>query len=172
MGGRGGLPALSPANSAFSFLLFPHPPVRARRALFPAGRGRILVFLCKGLRPLHPRGLNPGGTGTGRQTTRPAGGRRGGSRPPTLPLACFPAPIPPAPLPLRGRGRFLAFLCKGLRPLHPRGWMGRGTYSLCHAGTPRKGACGSPQKRQEAAPYEQCRQPRRGGTGGDGTIRR
>ena len=25
--------------------------------------GRLIVFLCKGLRPLHPRGLNPGGTG-------------------------------------------------------------------------------------------------------------
>ena len=36
------------------------------------------------------------------------------------------------------------------------------------------GGCthGSPRKRQEAVPYEQCRQPRRGGTGGDGTIRR
>ena len=38
---------------------------------------------------------------------------------PTLPLACFAAPIPPAPFPA-GRGRFLVFLCKGLRPLHPR----------------------------------------------------
>ncbi len=28
------------------------------------------------------------------------------------------------------------------------------------------------QKQQEAAPYKQCQQPRRGGTGGDGTIRR
>ena len=29
----------------------------------PPGKGRFFVFLCKGLRPLHPRGLNPGGTG-------------------------------------------------------------------------------------------------------------
>ena len=35
--------------------LAPIPPTRARRALFPAGRGRLLVFLCMGLRPLHPR---------------------------------------------------------------------------------------------------------------------
>ena len=42
-------------------------------------------------------------------------------------VACLPftlafdfAPIPPTPFPV-GRGRFLAFLCKGLRPLHPRG---------------------------------------------------
>ena len=47
----GGLPSLSPAYPAFSFPscpLSPYPPS-------PAGRGRILVFLCKGLRPLHPR---------------------------------------------------------------------------------------------------------------------
>ena len=48
---------------------------------------------------------------------------------PTLPLAYLPAPIPPPPFPA-GRGRFLVFLCKGLRPLHPRGldgarhWLG------------------------------------------------
>ena len=48
---------------------------------------------------------------------------------PTLPLACFSAPIPLTPFPA-GRGRFLVFLCKGLRPLHPRGldgarhWLG------------------------------------------------
>ena len=39
---------------------------------------------------------------------------------PTLPLACFPAPYPPAPSP-RGKGRFMVISCKGLRPLHPRG---------------------------------------------------
>ena len=50
---------------------------------------------------------------------------------PPLPLAYFPAPYPPDPLPRRGRGRLLVFLCKGLRPLHPRGWMGRGTGSTC-----------------------------------------
>ena len=49
-----------------------------------------------------------------------------------LPLVCFYAPYPPSPrsqsaLPRRGRGRFLVFSCKGLRPLHPRGWTGRGT---------------------------------------------
>ena len=37
-----------------------------------------------------------------------------------LPLAYFPAPIPLTPFPT-GRGRFFVFLCKGLRPLHPRG---------------------------------------------------
>ena len=55
---------------------------------------------------------------------------------PILPLAYLSAPIPPPPLPLRGRGRFLAFLCKGLRPLHPRSWTGRGTGSVSVGGTP------------------------------------
>ena len=31
---------------------------------FPGGEGGIKVVSCKGLRPLHPRGLNPGGTCT------------------------------------------------------------------------------------------------------------
>ncbi len=55
----GGLPCLSPANPAVSLLCFsPHPP-----APFPGGEGGILVFLCKGLRPLHPRGWTGRGTG-------------------------------------------------------------------------------------------------------------
>ena len=37
-----------------------------------------------------------------------------------LPLPSFLPPIPPTPFPA-GRGRFLVFLCKGLRPLHPWG---------------------------------------------------
>ena len=48
---------------------------------------------------------------------------------------CF-APYPPSPrsqsaLPRRGRGRPRLFSCKGLRPLHPRGWMGHGTGFAC-----------------------------------------
>ena len=58
---RGGLPSLSPAHPAFSFISFPYPPDPHP----PWGRGRILVFLYKGLRPLHPPGLNPGGIGAG-----------------------------------------------------------------------------------------------------------
>ena len=96
----------------------------------------------------------PGGGRRGAVACRPclAGTRRraqGGGRPLPLPLACFSAPIPPTPFPA-GRGGLIVFLCKGLRPLHPRG--------CTH---------GSPRKRQEAVPYEQCRQPRRGGTGGE-----
>ena len=65
------------------------------------------------------------------------GGTQRGAYPicrlPLLPLACFSAPIPPTPFPA-GRGRFWFFLCKGLRPLHPRGWMGRDTGSTCVGG--------------------------------------
>ena len=59
---------------------------------------------------------------------------------PPQPFPSLSAPYPPSPLPQRGRGRFLVFLCKGLRPLHPRGWMGRGTGSTCVSAT-RRGAC-------------------------------
>ena len=134
---RGGLPCLSPAAPAFSFDSAPIPPTRARRALFPSGKGEIFSFLMQGASPLASPGLNPGGTGAGARITRPAGvACPAGCRltlpplspagayllccPPTLPLACFTAPIPPPPFPA-GRGRFLVFLCKGLRPLHPRG---------------------------------------------------
>ena len=74
----GGLPSLSPAYPAFSFLFRPHPP----DPLPPRGRGRILVFLCKGLRPLHPPGLNPGDTGAESEPRA----RRGAA----IPVACRP----------------------------------------------------------------------------------
>ena len=58
------LPFLLPACLAFSLLYCPIPPPALAERSSPAGKGEILVFLCKGLRPLHPRGLNPGGTGS------------------------------------------------------------------------------------------------------------
>ena len=71
--------------------------------------------------------------------------------------------------------------------MHPRHLTACGTYRTCQAGAQR-GACpggtgstcqsgirqgcafgiaSSARNRQEAVPYEQCRQPRRGGTGGE-----
>ena len=50
----GGLPALSPAAPAFSFLfcpLSPQPPS-------PPGKGEIFSLFCRGLRPRHP-GIKP-----------------------------------------------------------------------------------------------------------------
>ena len=66
-----------------------------------------------------------------RALAAPCGGACFLCRLPTLPLAYFIAPYPPSPLPRRGRGRPRLFSCKGLRPLHPRGWMGHGTGFAC-----------------------------------------
>ena len=71
---------------------------------------------------MHPRGLNPGGTGKWGRTTRPAGACLP-CRPPALPLACFVAPIPPPALAERssppGKGEFQSLFRRGLRPRHP-----------------------------------------------------
>ena len=133
----------------FSFDSAPIPPTP-----FPSGEGGDLKFsYARGFAPCIPgaeweaaraflvesgtQGASPlAGRGEGGVAV-PGGGRRGGSRLPTLPcrnpaggaggrspaspaFSFVSAPIPPAPLPLRGRGRLKVFLCKGLRPLHPR----------------------------------------------------
>ena len=116
-----------------AYFLAPIPPPP-----FPAGRGRFLVFLCKGLRPLHPRGLGGARHWLGERWRFPAGGLPSWS--PAYPaFSLFVCPHPPYPLP-SGKGGFLVFLCKGLRPLHPRGWAGRGTGSTSVGGA-RRGAC-------------------------------
>ena len=103
----------------------------------------------QGASPLASPGLNPGDTGFsfGRRCPRgacPRGCRlallcrcpRGAylsPRLPTLPFAYRFSPIPPPPFPA-GRGRIIVFLCKGLRPLHPRHLTACGTYRLCRFG--------------------------------------
>ena len=108
----GGLPGRSPADLAFSFISFPHPPAPP----FPSGRG-LLVFLCKGLRPLHPRARAESGTGC----TCVAGARRGGlpgRSAADLALSFIGCPHPPAPLPV-GKGESQSLFRRGLRPRHP-----------------------------------------------------
>ena len=114
-----GLPSLSPVYPAFCLLSCPHPPTP-----FPTGRGRFLLSYARGFAPCIP-GAGGARHWFGGRWRHPAGtcflGRLS-----TLPFAYFPAPIPPPPSPA-GRGRFLLFYCKGLRPLHPPGLAGRGT---------------------------------------------
>ena len=135
----------------FALFLSPIPPTP-----FPAGRGRILVFLCKGLRPLHPPGLNSGGTGAGGEprarwgaaipvACQPcsSGIRRGGlpSLSPARPVFSFISfPYPPDPLPPWGRGRLLVHFAGGTAP-----------------GTPAAGAYGSAQGGKESVAYRLAR---------------
>ena len=90
---------------------------------------------------------------------------------PTLSLVYFSAPFPPSPLPRRGRGRLKVYFAGGFAPGTPAFNRLRHLQNL-PSRYPAAEIRDLPQKRQEAVPYEQCRQPRRGGTGGDGTIRR
>ena len=102
---------------------------------------------------------------------------------PPLPLVCLPAPIPPAPFP-HGEGGDPKFISPGAPPPAPRAlnrlrhlqslpsrcpeW----GFAPCEAGlgVAFRYPAGAWQLRRGSG--EQCRQPRRGGTGGDGTIRR
>ena len=129
-----------------SFALAPYPP----DPLPPAGKGEIYSYLMQGAPPLASPGLEPGrhwfvprwrllkrrfllnprGTGVG--ASHVCGGRRAflvsGCH--CLPLAFLPLsprPRSQSALPRRGRGRFIVILCKGLRPLHPRGLNPGGT---------------------------------------------
>ena len=148
----GGMPSLSPAYPAFSLFVCPHPPYP-----LPGGKGEIFSFFMQGASPPAPRHQTVYGTdrhchyGTrrgaclfGRRFALPLWHPAEGlpSLSPAYPaFSLFVCPHPPTPLPLRGRGRFLVLLCKGLRPLHPRGgWTGRGTGSVSVGGA-RRGAC-------------------------------
>ena len=136
----------------FVYLLAPIPPTRARRALFPAGRGRPRLFYARGFAPCIP-GAEPGRhwlflscqcflPPSPRPPSRREGGDffvlfcRGLAPPAPLRLSprgtgyflsCqrffAPSPRPPSPV---GKGEiFCFFLCKGLRPCIPGAKPGR-----------------------------------------------
>ena len=144
---------MPPANPAFSLLCFPLSPP----APFPGGEGGDYKFLSPGASPPAPRHLPAYGTyrpcrtvtqrkgacgsAQSRQTFFPqssAGSQgEGGSGEMELSVAnataAFEMVLSPgagiASAP--GRGKPKVFLCKGLCPLHPRGWTGRGTGIAC-----------------------------------------
>ena len=91
-------------------------------------------------------------------------------RPPALPLTCFVAPIPPAPFPA-GRGSPKVYFAGGSAPGTPALNRLRHLQNL-PSGCPAHGSLRFGAKPKEPPFHGLCRQPRRGGTGGDGTIRR
>ena len=106
---RGGacLVCLLPALTLVCFVA-PIPPTP-----FPSGEGGdFRLFYARGFAPCIP------GAGRGAALAEPAvqetegGGRRGFGRLLTLPLACFPAPIPPTPFP-SGEGGAQKFISPG-----------------------------------------------------------
>ena len=131
----GGLPSLSPADSAFSLLCCPHPPC----PLPLRGRGRDYCYLMQGALPLaSPRlrrkrhGLNLrcrcplGACPAGCRLTLPLWCPQGACllcRLPAPPFACFFAPIPPPALAERsspaGKGETQSLFRRGLRPRRP-----------------------------------------------------
>ena len=95
---------------------------------------------------------------------------------PALPLAYFIAPYPPSPrsqsaLPRRGRGRLKVYFAGGFAPGTPALNRLRHLQTLPYR-HPAKGSLRLGAKTVGMLSFGQCRQPRRGGTGGDGTIRR
>ena len=142
------MPCLSPAAPAFSFDSAPIPPTRARRALFPSGKGGDFWFsYARGFAPCIP-GAEPG-----RHRSRGAYHALAGDLPgwsladlavsesagvaclacrlPPLPLALI---LPPSPRPALaerssppGKGEIFGFLMQGASPLASPGLNPGGT---------------------------------------------
>ena len=116
----------------------------------PAGKGEIQGYFMQGASPLASPGQNPRGTGKGGEPRT----RRGVClvcRPPTPPLVYFFAPIPPPPSPA-GKGEIQGYFMQGASPLaSPGAEPGRHLHD----------------QRFLFVYGGQCRQPRRGGTGGE-----
>ena len=90
---------------------------------------------------------------------------------PPLPLALIlpPSPQPPSP---PGKGETQSLFRRGLRPRHPCTEPLAVLINPAIQSSLRRGSLRYGVKPTERLSLEQCRQPRRGGTGGDGTIRR
>ena len=106
---KGGVPSLPPANPTFSFVSCPYPPCPPSRR----EGGDQGFFHARGCAPCIP-GIKPFAA-----LARPAPGARLLPRPPILPLALFPAPIPPDPLPGGKGGESRLFHARGFAPCIP-----------------------------------------------------
>ena len=156
----------------------PYPPDPLPRR----GRGRPRLFHARGFAPCIPGaeprrrwldlplwktqwGACPGVAGAAGVSDT----RRGAcpvGRLPTLPLPSFLPPIPPSPFPGGEGGESKFSYARGFAPCIPGAEPRRHLQNL-PSRYPAAEIRDLPQKRQEAVPYEQCRQPRRGGTGGE-----
>ena len=105
-----GVPGWLPANPPFSLLFCPLSPLPPS----PAGKGETKVILCKGLRPLHPRGLTRAALGKGANHA-PGGGVPGWLSAVTNDCFLF-CPLSPYPLP-GGKGEILGYFMQGASPL-------------------------------------------------------
>ncbi len=130
----------------FAFLFAPYPPTP-----FPGGEGGdSRLFHARGFAPCIPK-AEPARHWERGRTTHPAGVCLV-CRPPTPPLVYFFAPIPPTPFPGGEGGDSRLFHARGFAPCIPGGLNPGGTCTT-------KGFC--------LFTGGQCRQPRRGGTGGE-----
>ena len=142
--------------------LSPIPPPALAERSFPPGKGESQSLFRRGLRPRHPC-AKPGRTGAGGESRT----RQGACLLCRLPNPAFSVlfcPYPPAPFPSGEGGSPKDYFAGGFAPGTPA--LNRLRHlQFLPCGHPAQGACGAAQNRQETAPYEQCRQPRRGGTG-------
>ena len=104
---------------------------------FPSGEGGDYKFFCRGLRPRRP-GIRPFTAPTVPAAVVPRRGACPLGRLPTLPLACFLAPIPPPPFP-SGEGGDYKLILPGAPPPAPRHQTVYGTDSPCRCSTPEGG---------------------------------
>ena len=100
-------------GSAFPFFSAPYPP----SPLPQRGRGRFLVYFAGGLAPGTPA-FNRFRHSQSLPSRCPAGACLV-CRLPTLPLACFSAPIPPPPFPGGEGGELRLFHARGFAPCIP-----------------------------------------------------
>ena len=115
--------------------------------------------------PLASPRLNPRGTGEGANHA-PGGGHNGFCRRSIFYFSRFSAPIPPTPFPA-GRGSPKVYFAGGSAPGTPALNRLRHLQNLPSGCPAQRGSLCFGAKQTEPPFFGQCRQPRRGGTGGE-----